>query len=107
VFEPKVVQDLNWAFVDSESRTLHLEVVPKSLAITGKVDGNGFVRVYAVTGNSRLLVFDNDLVKISKDGTFASACVRTCNERLGSQDITLDVELSGAALTIYSVEYRK
>ncbi len=105
--EPKVVQDVNWAFVEPESRSLHLEAVPKSLSITGKVDGNGFVRVYAVTPEARMLVFDNDLAKVNRDGTFASACVKTCNQDFGTQDITLDIEVQNAALTIYSVEYRK
>ncbi len=105
-FEPTVVQDVNWAFVESESRQLHLEAMPKSLSISGKVDGNGFVRVYAVTPDSRMLVFDNDLARLNRDGTFASACVKTCNENLGTQDITLDVEVQNAALTIYSVEYK-
>ncbi len=105
--EPKIVQDVNWAFVEPGSRQLHLEAVPKSLSISGKVDGNGFVRVYAVTPESRTLVFDNDLAMLNKDGTFASACIRTCNQDFGTQDITLDVEVQNAALTIYSVEYNK
>ncbi len=104
--EEKVVQDVNWAFVETESRQLHLEAMPKSLSISGKVDGNGFVRVYAVTPGSRMLVFDNDLTRLNRDGTFASACINTCNQDIGAQDITLDVEVQNAALTIYSVEYK-
>jgi hypothetical protein len=103
----KVVQDLNWAFVESESRSVHLEAVPKSLSLTGKIDGNGFVRVYAVTPDSRVLVFDNDLADINRDGTFRSQCVSTCNEDLGAEDIQLDIEVQNAALTIYSIEYTK
>ena len=103
--EQKVVQDLNWAFVEPESRQLHLEAVPKSLRITGKVDGNGFVRVYAVTPDSRWLVFDNDLARIKRDGNFKSECVSTCNRNLGTQDIQLDIEVENAGLTIYTIEY--
>ncbi len=105
--QQKVVQDLHWAFIESETRTLHLEALPKSLAITGKVDGNGFVKVYALTPKSRLLVFDADQIKINKDGTFSAACINTCNADLGVQDIALDIEVENAALTIYSIEYKR
>lgn len=107
VEQQKVVQDINIAFVESESRQIHLEAIPKSLAISGKVDGEGFVRVYAVTSESRTLLFDNDLASIANDGTFSGACTHTCGMDFGTQDIQLDVEVSGAALTIYSIEYRK
>ncbi|MEM4246901.1 MAG: hypothetical protein QXR48_01350 [Candidatus Woesearchaeota archaeon] len=105
--EEKVVQDLNWAFIESESRSVHLEAVPKSLRISGKIDGNGFVSVYAVTPNSRTLLFDKDIVKTNKDGTFTAACVKTCNQKLDTQDIQLDVEIENSALTIYTIEYTK
>jgi hypothetical protein len=105
--EPRIVQDVNWAFTDSGARDLHLEAVPRSLAISGKVDGDGMVRVYAVTPESRALVFDNDLVSVNDDGTFSSACVNTCYTGLDTPDVTLDVVVQNAALTIYSVEYRK
>jgi hypothetical protein len=101
------VQDLNWAFVESGARNVHLEAVPQSLKITGKVDGNGFAKVYALTPDSRLLVFDRDKVKINSDGTFTAACINTCAKSLGTEDITLVVELDNSALTIYSMEYTK
>ncbi len=107
VNQQTVVQDLNLAFVESGSRIIHLDDLPKSLTISGKVDGNGFARVYAATQGSRFLLFDNDLVKINSDGTFTAACVHSCSKALGTKDITIDVELSNAALTIYSLEYEK
>jgi hypothetical protein len=107
VEQQKVVQDINLAFVEGESRQIHLDAIPRSLAISGKVDGEGFVRVYAVTPESRTLLFDNDLASIASDGTFSGACTHTCNMDFGTQDIQLDVEVNGAALTIYSIEYKK
>jgi hypothetical protein len=105
--DAKTVQDVNWAFVDSGQRALRLDAAPSSLSISGKVDGAGFVRVYAVTGSQRALLFDNDLVRIADDGTFSAACVNTCGSALDSADVTLDVVVENAALTIYTVEYRK
>jgi hypothetical protein len=105
--EPRLVQDVNWAFVDSGQRVMHLEAVPSSLSISGKVDGDGFVRVYAVTESQRVLLFDNDLIRVREDGSFTAACVNTCRSGLDSADITLDVVVENAALTIYTVEYRE
>ena len=105
VVDTKVVQDVNWAFVESGARDAHLDSVPKSLRITGKVDGDGFVRAYAVTENGRTLVFDNDLSRVNPDGTFTAACVNTCTG-FSAQDFTLDVVVENAALTVYSFEYR-
>jgi hypothetical protein len=102
-----VVQDLNIAFVNSGSSLISLDAMPKSMSISGKVDGDGFVRVYAVTTDSRTLLFDRDQINLRSDGTFSAACVNTCNTPIGSQDIILDVELENAALTIYSIEYKK
>jgi hypothetical protein len=102
---PRTVHDLNWAFVDSAARDVHLDAVPRSLRISGKVDGNGFVRVYAVSASNRVLLFDDDLVPIAADGTFSAACVNTCTAGLDSADFTLDVIVENAALTIYSIEY--
>ena len=107
VIEPVIVQDLNWAFTESGSRDVHLETIPKTLKLNGKIDGDGFVRVYASSGNSRLLLFDNDLVRIDSDGTFHSACVHGCTTGLSTKDFTLDVVTDDAAITIYSIEYRK
>lgn len=104
--EPKIVQDLNWAFTESDAREVHFDTVPKQLSVSGKIDGNGMARVYAITKTSRVLLFDNDLVRVNSDGTFTAACVR-CSEKIDSQDITLDVVLENTALTVYSVEYRK
>ncbi len=100
-----VVHDLNWAFTESDVRAVHLDAVPKSLKVDGKMDGDGFVRIYALSGNSRILLFDNDLVRIQPDGTFTGACVHTCNTGLNSQDFTLDVVVDNAAVTIYSIAY--
>lgn len=105
VVDTKVVQDVNWAFVESGQRDAHLDSVPKSLRITGKVDGDGFVRAYAVTENERVLVFDNDLSRVAPDGTFTAACVNTC-AGFSAQDFALDVVIENAALTVYSFEYR-
>lgn len=99
------VHELNWAFTESETRNVHLDAIPRSLSISGKVDGEGFVRVYAVTPYERVLLFDNDLVRINNDGTFEMACVNTCNTGLESKDFALEVVLQNAALTIYSLEY--
>ena len=104
--EPSVIQDVNWAFVESGSRAVHLDAMPRSLSITGRVDGPGMVRVYAITQDARVLVFDNDLVRINPDGTFDMACVTTCSSGLDSKDFALDVVAQNAALTIYSIEYR-
>lgn len=104
--EPVVIQDVNWAFVDSGSRAVHLDAMPRSLSITGRVDGPGMVRAYAITQGSRVLVFDNDLARVNPDGTFDMACVNTCSSGLDSKDFALDVVVQNAALTIYSIEYR-
>ncbi len=103
--EPGTSQDLNWAFIESGTRNVHLEAIPNSLKLSGKIDGNGFVRAYAVTDNSRVLLFDNDLVRINPDGTFTAACINTCNSGLDSADFKLDVLVENAALTIYSIDY--
>jgi len=105
--DPHTVQDLNWAFVGSGTRGVHLDAVPQSLRISGKVDGNGFVRAYATTQNSRVLLFDNDMVRMNPDGTFNAACVHTCDAGLDTADFTLDVVVENAALTVYSIEYTK
>ena len=104
--EPKIAQDLNFAFVESGSRAVHLDAAPKQLSISGKIDGGGMVRVYAVSGDSRVLLFDNNLVSVNSDGTFNAACVR-CNQGLDNRDFALDAVVENAALTVYSVEYRK
>ncbi len=103
--EPHITHDLNWAFVDSGAREVHLDAMPKSVKLSGKVDGGGFVRVYAVTPHSRVLLFDNDFVRTSGDGEFTNACVHTCTAGLESQDFTIDVIVENAALTLYSIEY--
>ena len=104
--EPYTVHELNWAFVESESRAVQLDAIPQSLGLTGKVDGDGFVRVYAVTPTSRVLLFDNDFVRLNEDGSFTSACLTTCKESgLNSPDFTLDVIVENAALTLYAIEY--
>lgn len=103
--DPVTVHDLNWAFTESGQRDVHLDAAPRSLRITGKVDGEGFVRVYAVTPDQRVLLFDNDLVRVDKDGSFSAACVHTCSTGLDRADFVLDVVLENAAVTIYSLEY--
>lgn len=105
--EAQISQDINVAFVESGTHALHLDAAPKGLHVTGKVDGDGFAEVYAQTEDKRLLLFDSDLVRLNKDGTFSAACIHTCVERFSSADITLDVQLDNAALTIYSIEYSK
>lgn len=105
--ETQIAQDVNVAFVESGTHALHLDAAPRGLRVTGKVDGDGFAELYAQDGDKRVLLFDSDLVVLKKDGTFSAACVHTCAERFASADITLDVQLDNAALTIYSVEYSK
>jgi len=104
--EPKIMQDVNIAFTESGSRAIHLDATPKALSISGKIDGDGMVRAYAVTGSERTLLFDSDLVRVNDDGTFTAACVH-CGEGVSSRDFALDVVVQNAALTVYSVEYRK
>jgi hypothetical protein len=105
--EPKIVQDVNLAFVESDSKQVHFDAAPRALSVSGKVDGDGFVRVYIVTPDIRSLLFDRDLAKVESDGTFTAQCINTCSEKFDSQDITLDVEIENSALTIYTIEYRK
>ena len=105
--EAQISQDVNVAFVESGTHALHLDAAPHGLRVTGKVDGDGFAEVYAQTDDKRVLLFDSDLVTLKKDGTFSAACLHTCAERFASADITLDVQLDNAALTIYSIEYSK
>ena len=105
--DPRVVHDLNWAFVESDMRDMHLDSVPKSLRISGRIDGNGFVRIYAVTSRSRILLFDDDFVHVKPDGTFSGACTHTCTTGLDTQDFILDVVVDNAALTLHSIEYTK
>lgn len=107
IVDANVVHDLNWAFTESGTRGVHLDAVPKSLKLNGKIDGDGFVRIYASSGNSRILLFDDNLVRIKPDGTFVEACVHTCNTGLDSNDFTLDVVVDNAAVTIYSLAYRQ
>ncbi len=102
-----VMHELNWAFTESGTRDVHLDAVPQSLRLNGKIDGHGFVRVYARAGNSRILLFDEDLVRVKPDGTFSEACVHTCTTGLDTADFTLDVVVENAAITIYSIDYRK
>lgn len=99
------IQDLNLAFVESEKRAIHLDAVPQSLRLSGKIDGSGFVRVYATTQYQRVLVFDDDMANVGRDGMFSNACVNTCSSGLETQDFELDVVVQNAALTIYSIEY--
>jgi hypothetical protein len=101
----RTVHDLNWAFVESDAREVRLDKVPNSLRVSGRVDGEGFVRVYAITPTSRVLIFDDDLARLNADGTFTRACARTCNTGLDSADFTLDVVVENAAITLYSLEY--
>jgi hypothetical protein len=101
----RTVHDLNWAFVESDAREVHLDKVPSSLRLSGRVDGEGFVRVYAITPTSRVLIFDDDLARTNADGSFSGACARTCSEGLDSADFTLDVVVENAAVTLYSLEY--
>ena len=99
------IHDLNLAFVESEKRAIHLDAVPQSLRLSGKIDGSGFVRVYAVTPYQRVLVFDDDMANVGRDGIFNSACTNTCRSGLDTQDFELDIVVQNAALTIYSIEY--
>jgi hypothetical protein len=101
----RTVHDLNWAFVESDAREVRLDKVPDSLRVSGRVDGDGFVRVYAITPTSRVLIFDGDLARVGSDGSFSGACARTCSGGLDSADFTLDVVVENAAVTLYSLEY--
>lgn len=102
---PSTIHDLNWAFIESEKRAIHLDAAPNSIRLNGKIDGAGFVRVYATTPYERVLVFDNDMENVGRDGVFSGACTNTCTSGVETQDFELDVVVQNAALTIYSIEY--
>ena len=102
----RITVETNFAFLESGQRSVHLPVLPKSLELTGRVDGEGKAKVYAVANNRRVLAFDSSKNRINSDGTFKELCLFSCilPEYLRTQDFVLDVELdSDTALTLFSV----
>lgn len=90
--------------------TLTLAENPTSLRISGQIVGSGRAKVWLVMPTGRKLVFDSGLQYLQSDGdgaVFTAACLDTCFLEGVSKDITLEVELDNAELTIDSVTYTR
>jgi hypothetical protein len=103
---PTITLPVDARFTGNGDFNIKLGAVPTSLKLSGEVIGQGSAKVYYVTPDGRKLVFDSALSPTTSDGgrSFEHACIDTCNI-IGSPDVTLQVELQNAALTINSLEY--
>ncbi|MEK6822689.1 MAG: hypothetical protein AABY13_02580, partial [Nanoarchaeota archaeon] len=82
--------------------TLTLASAPVSLRLSGSVSGPGSARVLYVTPQGKKVVYDSALVK---GDTFSGTCIDTCVIESAGNDVTLEIELTDAQLTIGTLQY--
>jgi hypothetical protein len=90
--------------------TLTLAENPTSLRISGQMTGAGRAQVWLVMPTGRKLLFDSGLQDLPVDGDsrrIDRLCLNTCFLEGVTKDITLEVELQNADLTIDSVTYTR
>jgi len=105
---------MNRLFSQDTTIELQLDSVPGSISISGAIQGQGTIKVYALDQDTRKLVFDKSSIQIPEDAEeddlldlqiFTSACIETCSHTFSSNNIQLEIEVQDAFLYIEDLSY--
>ncbi|MBW3012918.1 hypothetical protein KY340_01815, partial [Candidatus Woesearchaeota archaeon] len=105
---------VNKQFSSNSFLDLQLSTIPSSISISGAVQGQGTIKVYANDGQSRSLIFDKQVLNLPTQLTedelldlqqFSSTCLDSCSHAFATNNIRLEIEIQDATLFIEDVIY--
>lgn len=111
--EPEFSELVDIAATQDGTYTIRLKGIPKSLKVSGFLEGNGNAKIYMINGIERILIAEispqstNPLIEAGISGTtFEGVCEESCEIKGLSRDITLYIEIKNARLFLSRITYK-